>query len=93
MTPDGGAWQHTTVLLEPAVEALVTQPDGVFVDGTFGRGGHARAILARLSPAGRLVVFDKDPEAIAVARAIDDPRLAVCHAGFGSMRQPTLVTR
>ena len=51
-------WSHTTVLLTEAVEALVTQPAGLYVDGTFGRGGHARAVLARLGPDGRLVAFD-----------------------------------
>ncbi|MBL8305238.1 MAG: 16S rRNA (cytosine(1402)-N(4))-methyltransferase RsmH [Rubrivivax sp.] len=79
------AWRHTTVLLNEAVLALVKQPDGVFVDGTFGRGGHSRAVLAKLSPAGRLVAFDKDPEAIAEAATIDDPRFAIRHAGFGDM--------
>ena len=79
------AWRHTTVLLPEAVEALVTQPDGVYVDGTFGRGGHARAVLARLGPAGRLIAFDKDPEAIAEAASITDPRFAIRHAGFGDM--------
>ena len=58
---------HTTVLLEEAVAALVTDPDGLYVDGTYGRGGHARAVLARLGSAGRLVAFDKDPEAVAAA--------------------------
>ena len=78
-------WRHTTVLLNEAVQALVTQPDGTYVDGTFGRGGHSRALLARLSPAGRLVAFDKDPEAIAEAAAITDPRFAICHASFDAM--------
>ena len=80
------AWQHTTVLRTEAVQALVTHPDGVYVDGTFGRGGHARAVLAQLSPAGRLVAFDKDPEALAEAATIADPRFAICHASFGDMR-------
>ena len=79
------AWQHTTVLLTEAVEALVTQADGIYVDGTFGRGGHARAVLAKLAPTGRLVAFDKDPEAIAEAARIADPRFAICHASFGDM--------
>lgn len=61
---------HRTVLLNEAVEALQIQPDGHYIDATFGRGGHSRAILARLSPAGRLTVFDKDPQAIAVAGAL-----------------------
>jgi 16S rRNA (cytosine1402-N4)-methyltransferase len=80
------AWAHTTVLLTEAVEALVTQPAGTYVDATFGRGGHARAALARLSPAGRLVAFDKDPEAVAAAELIADPRLTIRHSGFARMR-------
>jgi 16S rRNA (cytosine1402-N4)-methyltransferase len=80
------AWQHTTVLRTEAVQALVTHPDGVYVDGTFGRGGHARSVLEQLSPAGRLVAFDKDPEALAEAARIADPRFAICHASFGDMR-------
>jgi 16S rRNA (cytosine1402-N4)-methyltransferase len=79
------AWTHTTVLLTEAVEALVTQADGVYVDGTFGRGGHSRAVLEQLSPQGRLWAFDKDPEAIAAAAEITDPRFAVCHASFADM--------
>jgi 16S rRNA (cytosine1402-N4)-methyltransferase len=76
------AWTHTTVLLKEAVAALVTRPEGLYVDATFGRGGHSRAILAQLSPQGRLVVFDKDPEAIAEAGRITDTRLSVRHEGF-----------
>ena len=81
---------HTTVLLAEAVDALLpaahgTPVAGTFVDGTFGRGGHARAILARLGPQGRLVAFDKDPQAIAVGAAIDDARLQLVHAGFAAM--------
>jgi 16S rRNA (cytosine1402-N4)-methyltransferase len=79
------AWHHTTVLLTEAVQALVTQPDGLYVDGTFGRGGHSRAVLGQLSPQGRLVAFDKDPEAIAQARTISDPRFTIHHASFGDM--------
>jgi 16S rRNA (cytosine1402-N4)-methyltransferase len=79
------AWSHTTVLLTEAVEALVTQPDGVYVDGTFGRGGHARAVLAALSPQGRLIAFDKDLEAVAAARDIADPRFAIRHGSFADM--------
>jgi 16S rRNA (cytosine1402-N4)-methyltransferase len=79
------AWRHTTVLLTEAVQALVTQPGGIYVDGTFGRGGHSRAVLEQLSPAGRLVAFDKDPEAIAEAAQIGDARFAIRHASFGEM--------
>jgi len=78
---------HTTVLRQEAVDALVTTPDGLYVDGTYGRGGHARAVLARLSPRGRLVAFDRDLEAVAAARAeIDDTRFEIVHANFDQMR-------
>ena len=80
------AWTHRTVLLAEAVEALVTQPGGIYVDGTFGRGGHARALLARLAPSGRLVAFDRDPEAVAEAQRIDDPRFTIRHASFAELR-------
>ena len=77
--------KHTTVLLSEAVQALVTHPGGLYVDGTFGRGGHSRAVLALLGPAGRLLAFDKDPQAVAVASEITDPRFAICHASFADM--------
>ena len=82
-----GTWSHTTVLLSEAVQALVTQPDGVYVDGTFGRGGHARAVLEQLSAQGRLIAFDKDLEAVAAAAAIadTDPRFTICHGSFADM--------
>jgi len=85
MNPGAQAWTHTTVLLAEAVEALVHAPDGCYVDGTFGRGGHARAILARLSPQGRLIAFDKDPQAIAAGAALADPRLRLVHASFAAL--------
>jgi 16S rRNA (cytosine1402-N4)-methyltransferase len=81
------AWSHRTVLLDEAVTALVTQPEGIYVDGTFGRGGHARAILARLAPRGRLIAFDRDPQAVAAAAAIDDPRFAIVHASFARLQE------
>ncbi len=74
--------QHTTVLLDEAVEALVTDPDASYADATFGRGGHSRLILGRLSTAGRLVAFDKDLDAVAEAAAITDPRFSIRHEGF-----------
>jgi 16S rRNA (cytosine1402-N4)-methyltransferase len=77
------AWQHTTVLLSEAVDQLVTAPEGLYVDGTFGRGGHARAILQRLSAQGRLIAFDKDPDAWAAAP--DDARLTLRHASFTAL--------
>ncbi len=77
-------WVHHTVLLNEAVQALAVRADGHCVDATFGRGGHSRLILQQLSPQGRLTVFDKDPQAIAVAEALaqSDPRLVVRHEGF-----------
>ena len=76
---------HVTVLLNEAVDALNLRPDGVYVDGTFGRGGHSRLILQRLGAKGRLIAFDKDPAAIAEARSIQDPRFAIAHSGFDQM--------
>ncbi|MDM3871746.1 16S rRNA (cytosine(1402)-N(4))-methyltransferase RsmH [Porticoccus sp. W117] len=78
---------HTTVLLDEAVDALVTDPDGTYIDGTFGRGGHSAAILARLSENGRLLAFDKDPEAIASGRKrfADDQRLELIHDSFATL--------
>jgi 16S rRNA (cytosine1402-N4)-methyltransferase len=78
-------WTHRTVLLDEAIDALLTRVDGIYVDGTFGRGGHARALLARLAPAGRLIAFDRDPQAVASAASIDDPRFSMRHADFASM--------
>ncbi|MGF6598972.1 16S rRNA (cytosine1402-N4)-methyltransferase [Paraburkholderia sp. BL10I2N1] len=82
----GNELQHRTVLLEEAVDALVTRTDGVYVDGTFGRGGHSRAVLGKLGEAGRLIAFDKDPLAIATARQIADPRFEIVHESFASLR-------
>ncbi len=74
--------RHAPVLLGAAIEALAVQRSGTYVDGTFGRGGHSRALLERLDARGRLLVFDRDPEAIACAQAIADPRLMIEHASF-----------
>jgi 16S rRNA (cytosine1402-N4)-methyltransferase len=79
------AWPHTTVLLPEAIDALVTDPRGCYVDATFGRGGHARLILQRLAPAGRLLAFDKDPEALAEAARIEDARFSIRHQGFAAL--------
>ena len=90
-TADEDTWRHTTVLLVEAVDALLTEADGVYVDGTFGRGGHSRRLLQLLSPAGRLVAFDRDPEAVAAAAAgqtrVVDPRFSICHARFARMAE------
>jgi 16S rRNA (cytosine1402-N4)-methyltransferase len=75
-------WLHTTVLLSEAVDALDIKPDGTYVDATFGRGGHSRLILSKLSPQGRLIAFDKDLDAIAAAQQIQDPRFSIRHQGF-----------
>ncbi|MDO5639468.1 MAG: 16S rRNA (cytosine(1402)-N(4))-methyltransferase RsmH [Neisseria sp.] len=80
--------RHITVLLNEAVEALNIRENGIYVDGTFGRGGHSRLILSKLGSAGRLVVFDKDPQAIAVANelAVQDKRVRVVHNGFATFQ-------
>ena len=77
---------HVSVLLTEAVEALAVQPDGIYVDTTFGRGGHSRAILARLGASGKLIALDRDPAAIAAGRSIADPRLTLVHAWFGELK-------
>ena len=78
-------WTHRTVLLNEAVEALHIKPDGHYIDATFGRGGHSRLILSRLSQDGRLTAFDKDAEAIAEAHTIIDPRFSIRHEGFNQL--------
>ena len=78
---------HTTVLLHEAVDALAVKPDGTYVDGTFGRGGHSRLILERLGKSGRLIALDKDPAAVMVGQAIKDARFCMVHSGFSRMRQ------
>ena len=78
-------WSHTTVLLNEAVDALVTDPQGQYVDATFGRGGHARLILQRLGAGGQLVAFDKDPDALAEAARIEDARFSIRHQGFAAL--------
>ncbi|MCC2954102.1 16S rRNA (cytosine(1402)-N(4))-methyltransferase RsmH [Massilia sp. IC2-477] len=83
-----GAFQHRTVLLDEAVDALNLtgeRANGTYIDGTFGRGGHSRLILSRLGPQGRLVAFDKDPQAIATAEQVGDPRFTIVHDSFATM--------
>jgi 16S rRNA (cytosine1402-N4)-methyltransferase len=82
------AWQHRTVLLTEAIDALVTDASGVYVDGTFGRGGHSRLLLSRLSPQGRVIALDRDPEAVAAARELQasDTRFHILHANFAELR-------
>ena len=80
---------HTPVLLREAVDALLHQPTaarhGVYVDATFGRGGHSRLILSRLSLQSRLIAFDKDPEALAEANSIQDQRFSILHQSFAHL--------
>ena len=71
---------HRPVLAEESPRLLVTDPNGVYVDGTFGRGGHSRLILEKLSPQGRLIAFDRDEEAVKAAAQIKDPRFQIIHA-------------
>ncbi|WP_294945411.1 16S rRNA (cytosine(1402)-N(4))-methyltransferase RsmH [Sulfurivirga sp.] len=77
---------HYPVMLSEALEGLNVRPDGIYVDGTFGRGGHSRAILDRLGADGRLLAFDRDPEAVAWARQrVDDPRFEIVHGSFTAL--------
>jgi 16S rRNA (cytosine1402-N4)-methyltransferase len=80
--------QHRAVLLDQAVDALAIageRADGVYIDGTFGRGGHSRRILEKLTEGGRLIAFDKDPDAIAVANTIADRRFEIVHDSFATL--------
>jgi len=82
------AFSHTTVMLQEAVDALLAGPwgsDGHYVDATFGRGGHSRLVLSRLSSQGRLLAYDKDIEAIAEAGSIQDTRFSIRHEGFACL--------
>jgi 16S rRNA (cytosine1402-N4)-methyltransferase len=81
-------WQHRTVLLTEAIDALVTDASGVYVDGTFGRGGHSRLLLSRLASAARVIALDRDLEAVAAASELQasDPRFSILHANFAELR-------
>ncbi len=82
---------HRTVLLQEAVDALAIKPGGVYVDCTFGRGGHSRLILSHLDAQGRLIAFDKDPHAIAEAERVVDPRFEIVHSGFVALKEALAV--
>lgn len=79
--------EHTTVLLDEAVAALITDPDGFYIDGTFGRGGHSTLILSRLGSSGHLMAVDKDPEACRTARNMfaDDSRFDMVRGSFADL--------
>ncbi len=81
----GAPLVHRSVLLREAVEALAIRSDGIYVDATFGRGGHSREILARLGPQGRLIALYRDPAAIAAGRMFDDARFVLRHAAFSEI--------
>ncbi|HQT27493.1 MAG TPA: 16S rRNA (cytosine(1402)-N(4))-methyltransferase RsmH, partial [Burkholderiales bacterium] len=78
---------HQTVLLEEAVDALNVREDGVYVDCTFGRGGHARRILSKLGQGGRLIALDRDPDAVAEGRKIESEKLVMVHSAFGNLEE------
>lgn len=77
--------QHTPVLLEEAVQALKVRPEGIYLDATYGRGGHTRQILSRLGEGGCLFVLDRDPQAIQVARELQDERMMVIQENFAHL--------
>ncbi len=79
-------FSHISVLLHESIEGLALKPDGIYVDGTFGRGGHSREILRRLGENGRLYSIDRDPQAIEEAGKIDDPRFNIIHGPFSGIQ-------
>jgi 16S rRNA (cytosine1402-N4)-methyltransferase len=81
------ASQHITVMLNEAVEGLAIKPSGIYVDGTFGRGGHSRKILQKLGAGGRLIAFDRDLAAIASANEIKDSRFHIVHSHFAGLAE------
>jgi 16S rRNA (cytosine1402-N4)-methyltransferase len=90
MTTPAAVFQHRTVLLDEAVDALNlsgARADGIYIDGTFGRGGHTRLLLSKLGGQARVIAFDKDTQAIATAQQIQDPRFDIVHDSFATMRE------
>ncbi|WP_404401433.1 16S rRNA (cytosine(1402)-N(4))-methyltransferase RsmH [Idiomarina seosinensis] len=79
--------QHVSVLLDESIAALAIDPDGTYIDATFGRGGHTRALLQRLSPRGRVIALDQDPQAIKAAQNIDDQRFSIVHTPFANLSE------
>jgi 16S rRNA (cytosine1402-N4)-methyltransferase len=86
-TASPGFGEHLPVLLEEAVAALNVRPDGIYVDATFGRGGHSRRILQALGPSGRLIALDRDLAAVRHASSINDPRFRIIHSHFSNLGQ------
>lgn len=80
-------FKHTTVLLDEAVNGLNIREDGIYIDGTFGRGGHSRLILSQLGEKGQLIAIDRDPQAIAAATEIKDPRFSIVHGPFSALAE------
>lgn len=78
-------YKHATVLLDEAVNGLNIRSNGIYIDGTFGCGGHSRLILSQLGTKGRLLAIDRDPQAIAVAKSIDDPCFTIIHGLFSAL--------
>ena len=81
------AFSHIPVLLNETLTGLNINPDGIYVDATFGRGGHSREILKRLSKNGRLYALDRDLSAIEAAKSIDDERFSIVHARFSQLKE------
>ena len=86
LPPSPSLGEHHAVLAQPAVDAVLTNPDGTYVDATFGRGGHSKLLLERLSQNGRLIALDRDPLAVGSARSISDRRFHVEHTPFSRLR-------
>jgi len=85
--PESTGAAHVTVLLDEAVAGLEVKPDGVYIDATFGRGGHSRAILDQLGASGHLLALDRDLDAVAAAGAWNDSRFAIAHAPFSRLAE------
>ncbi|MDE1324628.1 16S rRNA (cytosine(1402)-N(4))-methyltransferase RsmH [Vibrio aestuarianus] len=80
-------FQHISVLLNESIDGLAIKPDGIYIDGTFGRGGHSCTILSKLGENGRLYSIDRDPQAIAEAGKINDPRFTIIHGPFSGIAE------